>query len=619
MNNPTTCPACGQPCAPEDVFCQFCGKPIARATPAAETLQAKPPELPPTPEEPPPTRPKRRARNNRAIWLVGCAVLGLLAVLGVGLALAFPWLMQNNPFSTPDRIVLGVPNRSGLVDLYLLRLGQTLKQARSMAENITPASGVYLSYEVGAQSNSESIGSAPFAYGGFAPNANYVLFWQLDNNDVVLQRFDFNAREAIEILNTNAENLYGTSHGADLFLLEPIDQQQYRCYLSRAAEKAERLGKGVTCLRTETGRQMLIVERASDKLTATLVNTDNGRETVLLDDEQAIGVVRLSVDGSQIAYVRGDANDMAVRLMDTLTGEQIAKSQDWRSINRLLFAPSSNRFIYQATDDDGQQVLFISDDHQNPIATAANIVTPQFSPDGKQVIFIAVDEDGEQSLRVFSVGGTADTEVVTSEKIAFGQAPALNRLVLATQEDNETTLYSANYDGTNLMELYREDDVTIQFIAYTEGDSNLYMLVANPSYQLTLLAIPLNRAEPIVLVEEWAEIRLAGRAPSGRYLAFAGREDSPDDIALYTIEVKDSASPIELDDDADDILNILFARDGNSLIYTAATGSNPDDREVRQAPVNGREPYETLYEEAVLVDAQWRPGTSLQYLYLGFR
>jgi hypothetical protein len=89
-------------------------------------------------------------------------------------------------------------------------------------------------------------------------------------------------------------------------------------------------------------------------------------------------------------------------------------------------------------------------------------------------------------------------------------------------------------------------------------------------------------------------------------LLISGREDSRDDLALYARALNPDAKLTLLDDTADDIFNAFVAPDGRAAIYTAMTGDRPDDVTVRQVRLDGEEPPEDLYEEAMLAAARWQ-------------
>ena len=51
--------------------------------------------------------------------------------------------------------------------------------------------------------------------------------------------------------------------------------------------------------------------------------------------------------------------------------------------------------------------------------------------------------------------------------------------------------------------------------------------------------------------------------------------------------------------------NAVFIANGKSIIYTARTGSDPDDVDVCQVSADGSDRFQVLYKEAILADVQW--------------
>ena len=116
---------------------------------------------------------------------------------------------------------------------------------------------------------------------------------------------------------------------------------------------------------------------------------------------------------------------------------------------------------------------------------------------------------------------------------------------------------------------------------------------------------PVDSDKGFFLLDEWSEIYLLNISSDGSTLLIKAREDSGDDWALYAINIEEDAELIELDDDVENVSNAVFSKNGKDVIYTAVTGDDSDDVEVRRVRANGKEDAERLYDEAVLVDIQW--------------
>ena len=148
------CHNCGGENRDDYKFCVHCGTARQAAAPAAPSYnpppavyQGMPQETPiaPTPDvnasQPTSFFKKKGVMAGLIIGLVLLCIL-LLAVVGFV-------LVQTGVISLPggggDRILIGMPNRDGEADLYLLGLGKDLEKATLVAED-TRSSSLYISY-----------------------------------------------------------------------------------------------------------------------------------------------------------------------------------------------------------------------------------------------------------------------------------------------------------------------------------------------------------------------------------------------------------------------------------------------------------------------------------------
>ena len=92
-------------------------------------------------------------------------------------------------------------------------------------------------------------------------------------------------------------------------------------------------------------------------------------------------------------------------------------------------------------------------------------------------------------------------------------------------------------------------------------------------------------------------------------------EDINDDAALVAINLQAEQTPLVLDESEDGFTTAAFSADNRQVIYTALTGYNPDDSEIRRATVSDEPAPEMLYEEAYLVDVQWATMAPFRGIY----
>jgi hypothetical protein len=197
-----------------------------------------------------------------------------------------------------------------------------------------------------------------------------------------------------------------------------------------------------------------------------------------------------------------------------------------------------------------------------------------------------------------------DVEVASYDSLTYAVLFSPERILYSFKDGNELVVSSTDIKGKNGVELYREADMDLQALEYVPGQENIYLLLKDTDSKTTLFVTPINKDSGFKLIEAWNEINLIGVSSNGKTLAFTGRESANDDRYLFSIESKDGAKIVELDTEAKDIQNAVFTGDGSQIIYTARTGTSPDEVEVRRVKKTGGD-YETLYENAFLVDVQW--------------
>jgi Tol biopolymer transport system component len=258
--------------------------------------------------------------------------------------------------------------------------------------------------------------------------------------------------------------------------------------------------------------------------------------------------------------------------------------------------------------------LYALSESDGPIAEGVGI-SVDFSPDGRYLYYVVRDDDGDGTLYARPVGGGEDVEVAEGETIGFEAVrTSPPRLFVSVLDGDDATLLSADYSGNNVVELWSDDDVDLEDGIYLPDKSVVYLRIEDDKNgEDAVFVTPVDKDTGFYLLEGWDFVRLMALSSNDRTLVFSAAEDSGDDPVLYSIEVKDGAEPVELDDDAEGFENAVFTSDGRHVIYTAITGDDSDDREVRKVRADGGEEYETLYEEAMLVDARWTERNRFWY------
>ena len=582
------CTNCGTENPDTNKFCIDCGAALRPASPAAPGAET------PRPIPVPPVRSKRQMK-----WLGPFVAVGGVAVLLVAIIVAAVFLLPRI-LPTGKQVMLGFPSRSGDADLYLLKLGQEKDEGVLIAEDTGASSQAYFVL-VDDKQVWRRIGGE---YGGFVPNSNRVLYWYQDDEDVVLREIGVGDKESSEIIATDALPLLGiVFDDSDTMFLQETRDNQHRCYAAGPGQEAERLAKGDECGVSSDGRTVYFSELDDDERTVSIIGIDGKNETVVLDEVKDVVSVRVSDDASHVAYLQQADGEQQLYLVERSSGTATDASAELFSILEYSFVPDSDTLLYIAENDEGALQLYTSD-NPTPIAEGVSLGASA-APDGQHLVYMVEDEDGEGTVYVYAMKGGDDVNVLTEDNLEYNVIPSPAKILIQAVEDGEVTLYSADVNGANVVELYNEDDVNRVDVHYVPNESMLYLLVSNDDGTTTLSVTPMDKAEGFPLLEEWHQIALLNRSGSGRHLVFWGQEDRGDDPILYSIAIEDGADPIELDDDNDGFNNAVFTADGKSIVYTAVTGSNPDDVDVCQVPVDGSDKFEVLYKEAFLADVQW--------------
>ena len=590
------CPVCGQENREGAQFCAGCGGQLG-IEPQSE-VAAKP-----TPVE--------TLKQHRLV--IGGVVGGVLLLCLAVVCIAVVVLLVAPSLGGRDEILLAFPNRDGEADLYLLTLGQDQDQGTLLAED---AQSMYLAFPLIKDGVYQSrIGGR---YGAFLPDSDRLFLWYRLDDDIVIQQMRIGDAEPIEVLESGADSLaVGFFIKPGLFAVRENTDGQGRCHAAKLGQEAEQLAKADDCYFSSDGSTLLYKDDGSrDESTLTAVDIARQEEQVLLDEFEGLEWTALSPDGSQVAYVQEDGGEYQLFLMDRRSGEEVEVTDEVARIYSAGFTPTGSEMYYilRENEDDDEVQLYALSESDGPIAEGVGI-SVDFSPDGRYLYYVVRDDDGDGTLYARPVGGGEDVEVAEGETIGFEAVrTSPPRLFVSVLDGDDATLLSADYSGNNVVELWSDDDVDLEDGIYLPDKSVVYLRIEDDKNgEDAVFVTPVDKDTGFYLLEGWDFVRLMALSSNDRTLVFSAAEDSGDDPVLYSIEVKDGAEPVELDDDAEGFENAVFTSDGRHVIYTAITGDDSDDREVRKVRADGGEEYETLYEEAMLVDARWTERNRFWY------
>jgi hypothetical protein len=613
------CPNCNGENRDDYKFCAHCGvpRPLSPALtegsnqppdPVAAASES-PPAAPPDQALPavPAPKPKKKSRCLVTCLIVGVILLCLAAAALVGVVVLKPeWIPFEIPFDIPflsssNRLVIGVPGSGTESDLYLLRQGKQLDSGLLLADDVTkvPSDFFYL-----PQSGMSSLADHYYPLAAFIPGQDALLYWYSDSGgEITLQRLALDQKTPLTLWQDDATSLHGfvLPNAQDLFFSAAQDAGQH-CYLSRAGAAAERVLDGDICTLSGDFSTAFATTVEDGETSVQVAVLPDAPEYTPLDGQENIGVVDLSGDGSRLAYTETEA-ELRVLLVNSQDASPLASGPAAFAIVDQDFAPRGRIGYFIMENSDGNLELYLLSDSGASLVYSALSMAAGMDMQGSHLVYMAGDYEGERTLYVRDVSSGNDVEVMRGEGLQFQIASPINRIFITTTQEGEMTLYSANVDGSGLVNLHTCTACRLDGVAYVPGQPYIYFALASDE-GLSLLAAHSDQAAQFMVVEDWASFIVLDTSADGLQLLYAGSEDPNDDSSLYLAQLDTQQNKV-LDDDADGIANALFDEEGSAVLYTALTGSNPDDVEIRRILTDLSKPVEVLYSDAFLVAAQW--------------
>lgn len=578
------CPTCAKE-NPENVLCCiYCGadlKPVSSGGTSSASHS-----------KPGAAAPKKKVPT----WAIAVGAVAVVAGLLVCAIVAAAIIISR--LGGANQVLVGKPTRAGEMDLYLARLGQDLEDATLVAED-AGLNWVAVQRLEGGRYSALGLGQV----GGFLPGSDRVLLWYTEDGDSLFQQMRVGDREPTTVL--ESDGLSGVTVVDDFLFLEETQGGRERCYIARGNREAERVARADTgCDLSLDAKWIILTNVSREETTVSIVDLGGENEQVLLDDVEDVASFEVSGDVSHLAYVRGRRGEYQLYLLERRSGDQEKIGDEVDSVLAYEFAPRSDTLFYVVREDAGDEEVRLYELGDNRPLARATTIEFRFSPDGRYIAYTVGDEDGDEKLYVRSVRGGDSVEVADGGGIEFGYIETEpGRLLALITDRNTLKLVSADLSGRDAIELLNEEGVSVSELNYVPGEPTLYLGLEDEDRRDILFVTPVNRAGGVRLLEDWDSIDLLNRAPGGRQLVFVGVEDRGDDPVLYSVEVREGATPVVLDDDADGFSNAVFR--GSNVVYTAITGTDRRDVEIRQVRADGRGRFETLYEEAVLLSVRW--------------
>jgi Tol biopolymer transport system component len=526
------------------------------------------------------------------------------------------WLPFDVPGITRDRIVLRLPDGGLEADYVLLRPRQTVDRGAILAEDsLEPSASTWM------VQSAQGFQPRSVRFGAFLPESGRFLYRLQGEGESAYYLLSRGAREPERIFESEAEvsSVLSLNGGDAVFFIEDQGTGRVRCYLSQAGQEAERSARGDSCQVSANGATLLVSDASAGGFTLTAMNLDGSGETVLLDEvDDATGEFRISPDGARVAYARADEETFAVVVLRRDDGTIVAEQGGYYGVAGFDFSPQGTALYVIGETESGDLSLTLLDGEVSAVASG-QAMQAAFTPDGLGLVYLTADDAGEAALLVHPTAGGDDVAVLDGGHLSFTLLRSPDAILIHQDLEGEVILYTAQTTGESLAEILSFDRLALMEVFDLPDDSR-FLVQTNDDEGRSTLAVASPAGEAAYdLLEDWASLRLLSIDPDGRRMTLVGQEDARDDPVLYAIDLEEGASPVQLDDRLDGVLNAYFSSDGREILYTVSTGTDADEVEVRQVRPDGRRAPEALYPEAALEAVSWDvdgdfPGPAVRFL-----
>ena len=602
------CHRCGGDNQDDYRFCIHCGSPREAVISLGDASLQSPSVVAETPQPtvehtPEPKKPSHALVKKK--WFLALLILVPLLCCMVVLAVAVLVLVTTGTISlgsAGDHILLGFTNRSNRTDLYMLRLGEEPRQGTVLVEDAL-LSRWYLNYYQDGEAY--RLGSYYQQFGGFVPEQKLLVIWYEDEEgNVYIQRQSLSQDSPTQVFSSQDTDGYGRvlNDGQDIFINAEAGGDE-RCYVSSDGEAAQRITTGDTCNVSTSGAYLLTTRIDGEELTLTKLNLDGSQEVTLIAAQKDVDGYRVSYDGTRIAYASG-AGPQQVILQDG-NAAMIAQSEAVYRVLDYDFAAQANTLHFIAENDEGELQLFLLDESGQTLVATGFSLQAQLSRDGDYLIYSSGDENQGYTVNSYDINRRQSTQILHGINIRLSLADGLERVFITQQDDGELTVFSAALDGSGLVQLFSDHDAFHGIILYHPYLPGIFIQTYDNDGENSLFYTPVDEDSGYYLFKEYVTLEVKDISPDGNWLLLIANQNYREEPALSLIRLAPDQTPLILDEGLHGFTTAVFSQNGKEVYYTALTGGNYDEREVRLNSITGEQPPETIYQRAHLVDVQW--------------
>jgi len=529
--------------------------------------------------------------------------LFLLAAVVVVAVLAFFIFNQ----SAKNQLLLLVPKTATKSDLVLINLGDDLEKGDRLLKGFTSSTkSTIANFDKFPLGSSQVTSAASFSADGRSIFATYA-----EDNDQYLDRFDVKTKEGKNLIESSYSiNSYVQPGGENTLVRETRSTTSCELLNSIKGEEAKRLLKGKSCGFSNDGSTMVITEESTSG-TATLSVakvSDPDNLISILDQEKDVLSVNLSSDGTLLYVSRGTtAGAKRVMLYDTATGKKLVESEPFEYQYATRFSTKGHGFYLVTESESGMVDLSVWDGQGLVSVKTGKSIHPAFNLDGSMLAYAVSQDKLSQTAYLYDLKAKTEVEITGGKALSFSFIENPQRLLVRDNVLNEVIVYSADFKGEKIVEIFDEAGYALSTIYQPHGQNRLFILTTKSSNS-HVYTTSLDNEDGFFLVEDFKSIVPLNVSKDGNWLVFYGSETTTTTTAkkeLFKVEIVKDGDLVELEDEGTSYTNAVFTPDGKSLLFTMKTGTDRTDTVVQSIEMKDGAKSVELYDQAAIQDISW--------------
>ena len=530
-------------------------------------------------------------------WLFFLAAVAVVAVL------AFIIFGQG----TKNQLLLVVPKTSTKSDLVLINLGDDFEKGERLLKGFTTASKSTIANHDKFPLGSSQVTSAA----SFSADNRSIFATYTEDNDQYLDRFDVKSKEGKNLYESSYTiNSYVQPGGEQVLIRETRSATSCEMLSSVKGEEARRLIKAKTCSISMDGSTMSFTEESiSAAVTLSVAKvSDPDNPIPILDQEKDVLTTNLSSDGTLLYVSRGTAaGPKRVMLYDTASGKKLVESESFEYQYATRFSSKGHGFFLVTENEAGMVDLLVWDGQQLVSVKTGKSIHPAFNLDGTMLAYAVSQDKLSQTAYLYDVKAKTEVEITGGKSLSFSFIENPQRLLVRDNVPNELIIYSADFKGEKVVEIFDQAGYALSSIYQPHGQNRLFIMTTKSSNS-HLYTTSLDNEDGFFLVEDFKSIVPLNVSKDGNWLVFYGSETTTTTSTkkeLFKAEIVKDGNLVELEDEGTSYTNAVFTPDGKSLLFTMKTGADRTDTVVQSIEMKDGAKSVELYDQAAIQDVSW--------------